>query len=54
MKLITWMEKMTISNDTSLFKMEGQKLINKSLVMGIEVGKSSAINQNTKKFLPSS
>ncbi|XP_071068424.1 rho GTPase-activating protein 20 isoform X2 [Dasypus novemcinctus] len=33
-------------------QMEGQKLINQSLVMGIEVGKSSAINQNTEKVLP--
>ncbi|XP_023389531.1 rho GTPase-activating protein 20 [Pteropus vampyrus] len=35
-------------------QMEGQKLINQSLVMGIEVGKSSAVNQTTEKFLPSS
>lgn len=34
-------------------QMEGQKLINQSLVMGIEVGKSSATNQNTEKLLPS-
>ncbi|XP_016059073.1 PREDICTED: rho GTPase-activating protein 20 isoform X2 [Miniopterus natalensis] len=34
-------------------QMEGQKLINQSLVMGIEVGKSSATNQNPEKFLPS-
>ncbi|XP_054448182.1 rho GTPase-activating protein 20 [Pteronotus mesoamericanus] len=34
-------------------QMEGQKLINQSLVMGIEVGKSSTTNQNTEKFLPS-
>lgn len=33
-------------------QMEGQKLINQSLVMGIEVGKSSATNQNTEKILP--
>ncbi|KAM6157935.1 rho GTPase-activating protein 20 [Rhynchocyon petersi] len=33
-------------------QMEGQKLINQSLVMGIEVGKSSATNQNTEKALP--
>lgn len=33
-------------------QMEGQKLINQSLVMGIEVGKSSATNQNTEKVLP--
>ncbi|XP_058519918.1 rho GTPase-activating protein 20 isoform X1 [Ochotona princeps] len=33
-------------------QMEGQKLINQSLVMGIEVGKSSAASQNTEKVLP--
>ncbi|XP_047609338.1 rho GTPase-activating protein 20 [Phacochoerus africanus] len=33
-------------------QMEGQKLINQSLVMGIEVGKSSATNQNTEKVVP--
>ncbi|XP_027961523.1 rho GTPase-activating protein 20 [Eumetopias jubatus] len=33
-------------------QMEGQKLINQSLVMGIEVGKSSGTNQNTEKALP--
>ncbi|XP_010608955.1 rho GTPase-activating protein 20 [Fukomys damarensis] len=33
-------------------QMEGQKLINQSLVMGIEVGKSSATNQSTEKVLP--
>ncbi|XP_021526790.2 rho GTPase-activating protein 20 isoform X1 [Aotus nancymaae] len=33
-------------------QMEGQKLINQSLVMGIEVGKSSTTNQNTEKVLP--
>ncbi|XP_008563571.1 PREDICTED: rho GTPase-activating protein 20-like [Galeopterus variegatus] len=33
-------------------QIEGQKLINQSLVMGIEVGKSSATNQNTEKVLP--
>lgn len=33
-------------------QMEGQKLINQSLVMGIEVGKTSATNQNTDKVLP--
>lgn len=33
-------------------QMEGQKLINQSLVMGIEVGKSSGTNQNTEKGLP--
>ncbi|XP_006890921.1 PREDICTED: rho GTPase-activating protein 20 [Elephantulus edwardii] len=33
-------------------QMEGQKLINQSLVMGIEVGKSSATSQNTEKVLP--
>ncbi|ELW64234.1 Rho GTPase-activating protein 20 [Tupaia chinensis] len=33
-------------------QMEGQKLINQSLVMGIEVGKSSAITQSTEKVLP--
>ncbi|XP_060160010.1 rho GTPase-activating protein 20 isoform X3 [Globicephala melas] len=33
-------------------QMEGQKLINQSLVMGIEVGKTSATNQNTEKVLP--
>ncbi|XP_059959431.1 rho GTPase-activating protein 20 isoform X2 [Mesoplodon densirostris] len=32
-------------------QMEGQKLINQSLVMGIEVGKTSATNQNTDKVL---
>ncbi|XP_062949112.1 rho GTPase-activating protein 20-like [Cynocephalus volans] len=32
-------------------QMEGQKLINQSLVMGIEVGKSSATNQNTEQIL---
>ncbi|XP_072813755.1 rho GTPase-activating protein 20-like isoform X1 [Vicugna pacos] len=30
-------------------QMEGQKLISRSLVMGIEVGKSGAANQNTEK-----
>lgn len=35
-------------------QMEGQKLINQSLVMGIEVGKSSATSQSTEKLLPSS
>ncbi|XP_061296225.1 rho GTPase-activating protein 20 isoform X1 [Bos javanicus] len=35
-------------------QMEGQKLINQSLVMGIEVGKSSATNQNVEKVLPPS
>ncbi|XP_036114775.1 rho GTPase-activating protein 20 [Molossus molossus] len=34
-------------------QMEGQKLINQSLVLGIEVGKSSATNQSTEKFSPS-
>ncbi|KAM8812517.1 rho GTPase-activating protein 20 isoform 2-T2 [Rhynchonycteris naso] len=34
-------------------QMEGQKLINQSLVMGIEVGRGSATNLNTEKFLPS-
>lgn len=34
-------------------QLEGQKLINQSLVMGIEVGKSGATNQNTEKLLPS-
>uniref|UniRef100_A0ABI7XMT4 Rho-GAP domain-containing protein n=1 Tax=Felis catus TaxID=9685 RepID=A0ABI7XMT4_FELCA len=33
-------------------QMEGQKLINQSLVMGIEVGKSSSTNRNTEKGLP--
>ncbi|XP_032328314.1 LOW QUALITY PROTEIN: rho GTPase-activating protein 20 [Camelus ferus] len=33
-------------------QMEGQKLINQSLVMGIEVGKSGAANQNTEKVFP--
>lgn len=33
-------------------QMEGQKLINQSLVMGIEVGKSSATNQNNEKVVP--
>ncbi|XP_048199761.1 rho GTPase-activating protein 20 [Perognathus longimembris pacificus] len=33
-------------------QMEGQKLINQSLVMGIEVGKNSATNQSTEKVLP--
>ena len=33
-------------------QMEGQKLINQSLVMGIEVGKSSAANQSAEKVLP--
>ncbi|MBW01327.1 Rho GTPase-activating protein 20, partial [Eschrichtius robustus] len=33
-------------------QMEGQKLINQSLVMGIEVGKTSATNRNTDKVLP--
>ncbi|XP_021573428.1 rho GTPase-activating protein 20 isoform X2 [Carlito syrichta] len=33
-------------------QIEGQKLINQSLVMGIEVGKSSATNQNSEKVLP--
>ncbi|XP_076969130.1 rho GTPase-activating protein 20 isoform X2 [Tamandua tetradactyla] len=33
-------------------QMEGQKLMNQSLVMGIEVGKSSATNQNAEKVLP--
>nr|AAS77204.1 RA and RhoGAP domain containing protein [Rattus norvegicus] len=34
-------------------QMEGQKLINQSLVMGIEVGKSSSsTNQSTEKVLP--
>ncbi|XP_051705416.2 rho GTPase-activating protein 20 isoform X3 [Oryctolagus cuniculus] len=33
-------------------QIEGQKLINQSLVMGIEVGKSSTTNQNTEKGLP--
>uniref|UniRef100_A0A8C3VW39 Rho GTPase-activating protein 20 n=2 Tax=Catagonus wagneri TaxID=51154 RepID=A0A8C3VW39_9CETA len=33
-------------------QMEGQKLINQSLVMGIEVGKSSTTNQNTEKVVP--
>nr|XP_023410477.1 rho GTPase-activating protein 20 [Loxodonta africana] len=32
-------------------QMEGQKLINQSLVMGIEIGKSSATHQNTEKVL---
>ncbi|XP_019570871.2 rho GTPase-activating protein 20 isoform X1 [Rhinolophus sinicus] len=34
-------------------QMEGQKLINQSLVLGIEVGKSSATNPSTEKFIPS-
>ncbi|XP_053451891.1 rho GTPase-activating protein 20 [Nycticebus coucang] len=33
-------------------QIEGQKLINQSLILGIEVGKSSATNQNTEKVLP--
>ncbi|XP_012514587.1 PREDICTED: rho GTPase-activating protein 20 [Propithecus coquereli] len=33
-------------------QIEGQKLISQSLVLGIEVGKSSATNQNTEKVLP--
>uniref|UniRef100_A0A250Y6Z8 Rho GTPase-activating protein 20 n=1 Tax=Castor canadensis TaxID=51338 RepID=A0A250Y6Z8_CASCN len=33
-------------------QIEGQKLINQSLVMGIEVGKGSATNQSTEKVLP--
>ncbi|KAM5245975.1 rho GTPase-activating protein 20 [Ctenodactylus gundi] len=33
-------------------QMEGQKLINQSLVMGIEVGKNSATQQSTEKVLP--
>uniref|UniRef100_F7F3K8 Rho GTPase-activating protein 20 n=1 Tax=Monodelphis domestica TaxID=13616 RepID=F7F3K8_MONDO len=33
-------------------QVEGQKLINQSLVMGIEVGKSNASNQNMEKMLP--
>ncbi|XP_072808430.1 rho GTPase-activating protein 20-like [Vicugna pacos] len=33
-------------------QMEGQKLINRSLVMGIEVGKSGATNQITEKVFP--
>ncbi|XP_075402683.1 rho GTPase-activating protein 20 isoform X2 [Tenrec ecaudatus] len=33
-------------------QMEGQKLINQSLVMGIEVGKSSACHPSTEKVLP--
>ncbi|XP_004709035.1 rho GTPase-activating protein 20 [Echinops telfairi] len=33
-------------------QMEGQKLMNQSLVMGIEVGKSSASHQSTEKVLP--
>nr|KAF6324052.1 Rho GTPase activating protein 20 [Myotis myotis] len=34
-------------------QLEGQKLINQSLVMGIEVGKSGATDQNPEKLLPS-
>lgn len=34
-------------------QMEGQKLINQNLVLGIKVGKSSATNPNTEKFSPS-
>ncbi|XP_054581334.1 rho GTPase-activating protein 20 [Eptesicus fuscus] len=34
-------------------QMEGQKLINQSLVMGIEVGKSGATSQSTETLLPS-
>lgn len=34
-------------------QMKGQKLINQNLVLGIEVGKSSATNPNTEKFSPS-
>ncbi|XP_074072740.1 rho GTPase-activating protein 20 [Macrotis lagotis] len=33
-------------------QVEGQKLINQSLIMGIEVGKSNASNQNVEKMLP--
>ncbi|XP_027703131.1 rho GTPase-activating protein 20 isoform X2 [Vombatus ursinus] len=33
-------------------QVEGQKLINQSLIMGIEVGKSNASNQNVEKVLP--
>lgn len=33
-------------------QLEGQKLINQSLVMGIEVGKSSGTHQSTEKALP--
>ncbi|KAM4828389.1 rho GTPase-activating protein 20 isoform 2-T2 [Thomomys bottae] len=33
-------------------QIEGQKLINQSLVMGIEVGKNSATNPGTEKVLP--
>ncbi|XP_045412599.1 rho GTPase-activating protein 20 [Lemur catta] len=33
-------------------QIEGQKLISQSLVLGIEVGKSSATNQSTEKILP--
>ncbi|XP_027270909.1 rho GTPase-activating protein 20 isoform X2 [Cricetulus griseus] len=33
-------------------QMEGQKLINQSLVLGIEVGKSSSTHQSTEKVLP--
>ncbi|XP_069869529.1 rho GTPase-activating protein 20-like [Dipodomys merriami] len=33
-------------------QMEGQKLINQSLVLGIEVGKTSATSQGTEKVLP--
>ncbi|XP_005378111.1 PREDICTED: rho GTPase-activating protein 20 [Chinchilla lanigera] len=33
-------------------QMEGQKLINQSLVLGIEVGRSSATHQSTDKVLP--
>uniref|UniRef100_H0VD71 Rho GTPase activating protein 20 n=1 Tax=Cavia porcellus TaxID=10141 RepID=H0VD71_CAVPO len=33
-------------------QMEGQKLINQSLVMGIEVGRSSATHQSAEKVLP--
>ncbi|XP_020845463.1 LOW QUALITY PROTEIN: rho GTPase-activating protein 20 [Phascolarctos cinereus] len=32
-------------------QVEGQKLINQSLIMGIEVGKSNASNQNVEKML---
>lgn len=49
MKMVTWTEKMIISSSTSLCKWRDKS----SLVMGIEVGKSSAINPNTKKVLPS-
>ncbi|XP_036283277.1 rho GTPase-activating protein 20 isoform X1 [Pipistrellus kuhlii] len=34
-------------------QMEGQKLINQSLIMGIEVGKSGAKSQSTEKPVPS-